>query len=89
MFATTLSPSTLIILLALGVLLFGNRLPQMGQWIGKGLREFKKGVGGIEDEINDSLRRSEPAPAQLQAPQRITSAAPRFESNGVPPGTAI
>lgn len=34
-----------------GLLLFGKRLPEVGRSVGKGIVEFKKGLAGIEDEI--------------------------------------
>jgi sec-independent protein translocase protein TatA len=45
-----LSPTTIVILLVIGVLIFGRRLPELGRYLGKGLSEFKKGVNGIEDD---------------------------------------
>ena len=36
------------------LLLFGNRLPSVMRSLGKGITEFKKGVQGIEDEIDES-----------------------------------
>jgi sec-independent protein translocase protein TatA len=36
------------------VLLFGKRLPEVGRSLGKGLVEFKKGIRGIEDDLNTS-----------------------------------
>jgi sec-independent protein translocase protein TatA len=45
------SPFQVAILLALAVVLFGARLPEVGRSLGKGLAEFKKGLKGIEDDI--------------------------------------
>ena len=41
----------MIVILAIAVLLFGKRLPEVGRSLGKGLMEFKKGLGSIESEI--------------------------------------
>ncbi|NJM35705.1 MAG: DUF4861 family protein [Rhodomicrobium sp.] len=48
---------------------FGKRLPEVARSLGKGIVEFKKGVRGIEDEVNappttetQSLER-QPAPS--------------------------
>ena len=38
--------------LLLGVLLFGRKLPDIGRSLGKTMTEFKKGIGGMEDEVN-------------------------------------
>lgn len=52
-----MSPMEWIILLALGLLLFGRRLPEVGRSLGKGIVEFKKGLAGVEDEVNDAVRK--------------------------------
>jgi len=76
-----LGPTEIIVLLVLGVLLFGKRLPEVGRYLGKGIVEFKKGMKGLEDEIDNTASvRHEPAPIeQPRPPQRITTAAPKFE----------
>src|SRR5690349_2419414 len=40
-----------IVIAALGLLLFGKRLPEVGRSLGKGIVEFKKGLKGVEEEI--------------------------------------
>jgi sec-independent protein translocase protein TatA len=53
----------LIILLLVLLLVFGaKRLPEMGRSLGKGMREFKDGVSGMEASATDS---QPPPPAQL------------------------
>jgi sec-independent protein translocase protein TatA len=47
-----------IILLVLGLLIFGRRLPEVGRSLGKGIVEFKRGIKGIEDEIEDESSRA-------------------------------
>jgi sec-independent protein translocase protein TatA len=75
----------MIVLLIIGVLLFGRKLPDVGRYLGKGIVEFKKGIKGIEDEVDTSVstpQRQEPAPIeQPRPPQRITTSAPKFEEN--------
>jgi sec-independent protein translocase protein TatA len=44
----------LVVLALLGVLLFGKRLPEVGRSLGKGIVEFKKGLQGIEDEVDQA-----------------------------------
>lgn len=41
-----------IIILVIGLLLFGRRLPEIGRSIGKTIVEFKKGMNDIENEAN-------------------------------------
>ena len=40
----------IIIILAVILLLFGNRLPGLGKSLGQGIVEFKKGLKGAKDE---------------------------------------
>jgi sec-independent protein translocase protein TatA len=41
----------LLILLAILLLVFGaNRLPQLGRSLGKGIRDFREGISGHDDE---------------------------------------
>jgi sec-independent protein translocase protein TatA len=46
-----------IILLVLGLLVFGRRLPEVGRNVGKSIVEFKKGIKGIDEEIDESTSR--------------------------------
>ncbi|MDR0869242.1 MAG: twin-arginine translocase TatA/TatE family subunit [Planctomycetaceae bacterium] len=50
------SPVTLIVVAAVAFLLFGNRLPQVMRSLGRSVVEFKKGVNGIEDDLDDAVR---------------------------------
>jgi sec-independent protein translocase protein TatA len=47
-------PLEIILLALLGLLIFGKRLPEVGKSIGRGIVEFKKGLSGVEDEINSA-----------------------------------
>lgn len=86
-------PSTwdMIIILAIGILLFGRRLPEMGRYLGKGIVEFKKGLKGMEDEVAETsspssapVSRQEPALDQPRPPQRVTASTPKFEDAAAP-----
>lgn len=44
-----------IIILVIGLLLFGRRLPEIGRSVGKSIVEFKKGIKGIEDEVDGAV----------------------------------
>ena len=84
LFASFLGPQEILILLIIGVLLFGRKLPEVGRYLGKGIVEFKKGMRGLEDEFDPSAAtpRQEPlALEQPRPPQRITTTAPKFEDN--------
>jgi len=63
-----------IVLALLGVLIFGKRLPEVGKSIGKGIVEFKKGLAGIEDDI-DSASKQPPQIEQHQTPPSVDTTA--------------
>ena len=48
------------ILLVLGLLIFGRRLPEVGRSLGRGIVEFKKGIRGIEEDIDEESSKSGP-----------------------------
>ena len=60
-----------IILLVLGLLIFGRRLPEVGRSIGRSIVEFKKGIKGIEDDIEDSSTQSPSRQVDHQPAQQI------------------
>jgi sec-independent protein translocase protein TatA len=70
------SPMHILVVLAIGILLFGKRLPEVGRSLGKGIVEFKKGLKGLEDEVESSVKAPELANVPPRAPER---AAPRFD----------
>src|SRR5689334_4890954 len=49
-----------LVLLALGLLIFGRRLPEVGRSLGKGIVEFRRGLSGVEKEMEEASRRAEP-----------------------------
>jgi sec-independent protein translocase protein TatA len=59
-----------IVLLVLGLLIFGRRLPEVGRSLGRGIVEFKRGIKGIEEEIEDESSRKLPKPAP---PEKLVS----------------
>src|SRR4051812_18966425 len=60
-------PMEWIIIAGFGLLLFGKRLPEVGKSLGKGIVEFKKGLKGIEDEIDEGTNRPSQPPKALPA----------------------
>ena len=48
---------TKIIIIAIVVLVLfgGKKLPELMHGVGKGIRDFKKGMNGIEDEIKKDI----------------------------------
>lgn len=74
-----LGTTQIIMILIAGVLLFGRRLPEVGRYLGKGIVEFKKGIKGVEDDVDTAHATSTPAAEPPKPPQRIAPAGPKFE----------
>jgi sec-independent protein translocase protein TatA len=61
----TPGPVEIIVILVIALLLFGKRLPEVGRSLGRGIIEFKKGIKGIEEDIEEqSSRPTHLPPAQ-------------------------
>jgi len=69
-------PMEMMIIGVIAVLLFGKRLPEVGRSLGKGIVEFKKGVNGIEDEVDSATRSTV---VTHSSDQREEATAPKFE----------
>jgi sec-independent protein translocase protein TatA len=42
------------VILVIGLLIFGKRLPEVGRSLGQGIVQFKKGLKGMEEEIEEA-----------------------------------
>jgi sec-independent protein translocase protein TatA len=42
----------MLIVMGVAVLLFGKRLPEVGRSLGRGIIEFKKGLNGVADDLD-------------------------------------
>jgi len=80
------NPLILLMIGALAVLLFGERLPEVARTVGRGLMEFKKGVHGIQQDIQgaiDSATTSTGSSASVRyeepSEDREEATAPKFE----------
>lgn len=49
----------LLIVFALALLIFGNRLPTIGKSLGEGIRNFKKGLDSGDDDASDKPAKPE------------------------------
>jgi len=61
-FIGSLGPMELAILAGICLLFFGNRLPSVMRSLGKSVTEFKKGVSGVEDDIDHAVTADKKAP---------------------------
>ncbi len=67
------SPSIweMAIVMAIALLLFGKRLPEVAKSVGKGIRDFKKGLTEVESDVSSVARQarsSRPAPRPAPEP---------------------
>lgn len=53
-----------IVILIVALLIFGKRLPEVMKSMGRGIVEFKKGVKGVEDDVEDAVEKD---PEKLEA----------------------
>lgn len=83
-----MSPVALIVILIVALLIFGKRLPEVAKSLGKGIVEFKKGVKGIEDEVERPLPPPNQYPQnqypQNQYPQNVPGQQ-QYGQYGAPP----
>lgn len=77
-----LGPWEMVIILIVALLLFGRRLPEVGKSLGKGIVEFKRGLKGIGDEIENESSRPPPRKESLPGDERRVS---RSDSVEAPP----
>lgn len=78
-----IGPPEMLILLVIGVLLFGKNLPTVGRQLGKSMMEFKKGLNDIKSEVHAATY-MEPEPPRVAAQRYAVDdyeepTAPKFE----------
>jgi sec-independent protein translocase protein TatA len=82
-----ISPVTVVILVFIGVLLFGKDLPDVARNLGKHLLDLRRSLQGLhEDVLNDRPinRPTETVARPSRPPQRIAPTATKFVDE--PPG---
>lgn len=77
----------LLIILAIGLLLFGRRLPEVGRSLGRSIVEFRRGLRGIEHELEEESRPSQLDSGVARPPMDALGRDPRV-SRGEASGTA-
>jgi len=80
-----------VILLVLGLLVFGRRLPEIGRSIGKTITEFKKGMNEVTPDLNTPAAGTpQPGqPHQHAAPGSLPASQPQHGIPGGQPGAAV
>ncbi len=68
--------SELIIIGIIALLLFGPRLPKVAKSMGKSIVEFKKGIKGVQDEIDDASDEVPPSSVDEVPPSSVDEAPP-------------
>jgi sec-independent protein translocase protein TatA len=58
----------MLIIAFIALLIFGNRLPSVMRSLGKSVTEFKKGVSGIEDEIDQAVNADKKPSPPVESP---------------------
>jgi len=64
-----------IVILVVGLLVFGRRLPDVARSVGRSVVEFKKGMREVREEIDDGLRVDTPASPRLEKKTESPAAA--------------
>ncbi|HKD36999.1 MAG TPA: twin-arginine translocase TatA/TatE family subunit, partial [Pirellulales bacterium] len=65
-FAFMPGPGDMLIVAFVAVLLFGKDLPHVARQAGRALSELKKGMAGLQSELNSAIYNSEPSSTPRQ-----------------------
>lgn len=84
-FIGNLGPMEMLLVAGIALLLFGKNLPKVARDAGKAIVEFKKGMAGIENSVDDAVYNRNDSnassnssrPTPVDAP--VESTAPKFE----------
>lgn len=69
----------MLIVGVVALLLFGKRLPEVARSLGQGIVEFKKGMKGIEEDVNTASSYSTPSSRPMADVEEEETSAQKFE----------
>lgn len=69
MFGFSPGPAEMIVVMVIGVLLFGGKLPEIMRSLGRGVVEFRKGLHGVPDETGPPERSAAAYGDEPEAPK--------------------
>lgn len=79
MFGDIIQPTHLLFILVVALIVLGpKRLPEVGRSLGRGLRDFRSAMSGVQDEAHEMLR-MDPLPAD-DTPDYSDSGEPDYDS---------
>lgn len=92
-----LNPGQMILIGAIAVLLFGERLPEVSRKVGKHIMDFKKNIRGIQDQITSAIHTTpntgSAKPSSYAAAEDAElheeATAPKFEPPPAPPSRSV
>lgn len=81
MFGDIIQPTHLIFILVVALIVLGpKRLPEVGRSLGRGLRDFRQGMQGVEEEARSVFRDTIDEPEQPTTAQAAPAAPATPES---------
>jgi len=78
-----MNPVTVMVILGLGVLLFGRNLPEVARKVGVSLMEFRRGMNELKGSLDFGLTESLHSGARIRSEERVEPSAENQESIGM------
>ncbi len=67
----------IFVIMLVVLLFFGSKqIPDLARGLGKGMREFKDAMAGIENEVKNAASDTPPAPKKIETPVIAAASAP-------------
>lgn len=65
-FFQNIGPIPFLVILIIALIVFGKRLPEVARSMGKGIVEFKKGLRGVEDDVDRAGQQGQQIPPETR-----------------------